>query len=57
MNLVPIEKQSKKMRREFHEKQRGSWNGVCPVTRIAPNKKGYDRNRARQECRRTAEAE
>lgn len=56
MKMTPLEKQSKKTRRAFHAAQRGSWNGVSPVTRVAPNRKAYDRARARQEVRR-AEAE
>ena len=40
-----------------HDKQRGSWNGVVPVTRVIPNKRAYDRNRAKQADRsiRTSE--
>lgn len=43
--LVPLNKQSKKMQKEYHDKQRGSWNGISPVTRTVPNGKAYDRNR------------
>lgn len=43
--LVPLNKQSKKAQRAYHSKQRGSWYGLDPVTRIVPNKKAYDRNR------------
>ena len=32
--LVPLHKQSKKQRKEYNAKQRGSWNGISPVTRI-----------------------
>lgn len=32
--LIPLDKRSKKAKREYHAKQRGSWNGVNPVTRI-----------------------
>ena len=31
--LVPLDKRSKKARREYHAKQRGSWHGVNPITR------------------------
>ena len=54
MKMVPLEKQSKKAQREWHRQQRGSWNGVCPVTRIAPNGKAYDRKQLRREIRNAA---
>ena len=47
--LVPLEKQSKKEQKKFHDRQRGSWNGVNPVTRIVPNGKAYDRNKMKRE--------
>lgn len=50
--LTPIDKMSKKSQNTYHAKKRGSWNGLCPVTRIVPNKKAYDRNRAKQASRR-----
>ena len=28
--LIPLDKRSKKARREYHAKQRGSWHGVNP---------------------------
>lgn len=40
--LVPLHKQSKKQRKEYNAKQRGSWNGISPVTRIVPNGKAYE---------------
>ena len=43
--FVPLEKRSKKEQKAYHAQQRGSWNGVNPVTRVVPNKKGYDRKR------------
>lgn len=33
--LVPLHKQSKKQRKEYNAKQRGSWNGISPVTCLA----------------------
>ena len=54
---VPMEKQSKKAQREYHSKQRGSWNGLCPVTRTVPNKKAYDRKRMKNAGRRMGAAE
>lgn len=49
--FIPPEKRSKKAQKEYHAKQRGSWNGVCPVTRTVPNGKVYDRNKAKQTLR------
>lgn len=42
---VPIEKRSKREQKEWYAKQRGSWNGVKPVTRAIPSKKLYNRKR------------
>lgn len=53
--LVPLHKQSKKLRKEYCARQRGSWNGVCPVTRIVPNGKAYDRNRIKRANRNLAD--
>lgn len=43
MNVIPLEKRSKKEQRTYHAKQRGSWNGVNPVTKVVPSKKIYSR--------------
>ena len=43
--FVPLEKRSKKEQRAYYAKQRGSWNGINPVTRVVPNKKKYNRKR------------
>lgn len=48
MKHIPLEKQSKRAQKAQHAKKRISWNGVVPVTRVVPNKKAYDRSRARQ---------
>lgn len=48
MKLIPLEKQSERAQKAHHDKQRGSWNGVVPVTRLIPNKKAYDRSRAKR---------
>ena len=48
MKFIPLKKQSKRAQKEYHDKQRGSWNGVVPITRVIPNKKAYDRKRAKQ---------
>lgn len=37
--FIPLEKQSKKAQREYYTKQRGSWDGVVPVTKVIPNRK------------------
>ena len=50
--MVPLKKQSKKKQREFWERQRGDWQGLCPVTRIVPSKKTYQRKKDRQFLRR-----
>jgi len=42
---IPLEKQSKRAQREYHAKKRGSWNGVCPVTKAVQSKKIYDRKK------------
>lgn len=46
--MIPLNKQSKREQKEYHAKKRGSWNGVNAVTRVVPNGKIYDRNRAKR---------
>ena len=46
--FIPYEKLSKKKQRELNSKKRGSWNGVCPVTRMTANEKIYNRKKARR---------
>ena len=53
--FIPLHKQSKKAQKEHHAKQRGSWNGISPVTRTVPSGKAYDRNRVKREDRCSAE--
>ena len=53
--MVSLNKQSKKNQKAYHSKQRGSWYGICPVTRTVPNGKGYDRNRMKREARNESE--
>lgn len=43
--MIPLNKQSKKAQRNYHAKQRGSWNGLSPVTRVVPSGKVYDRKK------------
>ena len=43
--FVPQEKMSKKQKKALAAKQRGSWHGVRPVTRIQPNQRAYNRKK------------
>lgn len=52
--MIPLAKQSTVQQRKYHLSRRGSWNGVSPVTRIAPDRRAYDRNRLKREDRRAA---
>ena len=54
---IPLEKRSKRDRRAYYSGKRNDWNGVVPVTRVIPGKKGYDRNRQRGVDRRTLVSE
>ena len=54
MKMIPLAKQSKKKQKQYHAQQRGTWNGVSPVTRTEPDRKKYDRNREKQAARRAA---
>ena len=49
--MVPMNKRSKKVQKEYHAKQRGSWYGLSPVTRTVPRGKVYDRNRVKRAAR------
>ena len=44
-SFVPLRKQSKKAQRAYHAGQRGSWNGLSPVTPRGPRGRVYERNR------------
>ena len=55
--MIPLEKRSKRDRRALYCDKRNDWNGVVPVTRVIPGKKGYDRNRQRIADRRTLVSE
>ncbi len=46
--FIPKEKLSKKVRQELNRQNRGSWNGVNPITRKTENKKLYNRKKVRQ---------
>lgn len=47
--FIPLEKQSKKAQRAYHAKQRGSWNGVNPTSKVIPSGKTYSRKKRREE--------
>ena len=49
--LVPLNKRSKKVQKEYHAKQRGSWYGLNPITRTVPSRKVSDRNRIKRTSR------
>jgi hypothetical protein len=44
---VPIEKQSKRKKREYHSLQRRDWGSLNPVTRKVPNLKAYNRKKSK----------
>lgn len=46
--FIPYEKLSKKKQREISHQQRGSWNGLNPVTRRVEGGKVYNRQKARK---------
>lgn len=48
MKHIPMEKRSKREQRAFHAAQRGSWNGINPVSRVVPDRKKYDRKKYKQ---------
>lgn len=48
--MVPISKQSKKAKKKYYAQQRGSWNGVNPVSRKLPNGKTYNRTKSKNEA-------
>ena len=52
--VIALSKQSKKAQKAFHAQQRGSWNGLNPITRIVPNGKAYSRTKAKAEARKDA---
>lgn len=48
MKTVPVRKMSKKAQKEYHDRQRGSWKGVNPVSRAVPSGKVYNRKRLKK---------
>ena len=53
--MIPLNKQSKKAQKRYYARQRGSWHDVNPVTKVVPNQKVYDRNRAKRNALREGE--
>lgn len=52
--IIDLKKQSKKAQKAFYASQRGSWNGLNPITRVVPNGKAYSRAKAKAEARKDA---
>lgn len=42
--FVPYEKLSKKAKKQYDAKKRGSWGNVCPVTRCETDRRAYRRH-------------
>ncbi|MDR1299047.1 MAG: hypothetical protein LBJ84_02205 [Oscillospiraceae bacterium] len=40
-----VEKLSKKQRKAYYAKRRGTWDGLSPVTRVPPDPKAYVRRK------------
>lgn len=51
-NYVPVNKRTKKQQKVYYKQQRSTWE-INPVTRTVPNGKGYNRNKIKQEDRRS----
>lgn len=45
-NYVPLDKCSKRKKKEYYTKQRKDWGIVNPVTRSIPNLKAYNRKKS-----------
>jgi len=53
--MIEVRKMSKKAQKAYHARQRGSWNGVNPVSRTVPDKKhAYNRQAAKRDARADA---
>ena len=51
VQMVPLNKRSKKAQKEYHAKRRGSWYGLNPITCTVPSGRVYDRNRIKRAAR------
>ena len=47
--FVPLEKMSKKAKKEHFAENRNDWNGVNPTTKVVKSKNIYDRNKFKNE--------
>lgn len=56
VQMVSIQKRSKKQQRAFYGAKRGSWNGVNPVSRCVPSGKAYNRAKKKRHTEREANA-
>ena len=45
---IPLEKQSKRKQKEFHQTQRRDWGSFSPITRKTENGKAYNRKKSKQ---------
>lgn len=50
--FVSLDKQSKKARKEYYSKRRGTWGDVNPVTRSMPSGKTYNRKKDKDKMRK-----
>ena len=48
LTYVPLEKRSKRKRKEFYASQRKDWGGLNPVTKKTPDLKVYKRKKYEQ---------
>ena len=46
--FVPLEKQSKRQRKEYYALQRKTWGELNPVSRTVPSAKAYKRKKSGQ---------
>ncbi|MBQ1504493.1 MAG: hypothetical protein IIZ49_03785 [Oscillospiraceae bacterium] len=46
--MIPLAKMQKKLQKAYFAEKRGTWNGLSPVTRVVPNGKAYNRNKAKK---------
>ena len=49
--FIPINKKSKKAKREYYSQQRLDWNGINPATRVFLDGKTFDRKKIKEEIR------
>lgn len=48
LDLIPLNKQSKKEQKKYHARRRRDWNGLKPTTRVVKSKKVYNRKKLRK---------